>query len=198
MTISGTAYGVVLNDRAEREALAAALVEKPYQSPPQAPVIYIKPGPCLSSGGAPVPVPVEAPELTVAATVALLFGTGGVAAAALALDVSLPGGDYYRPDIARRCRDGFLPLGAFGNPALPDEIVTFVDGAEVHRWRLERLVRDAGRLIADLSSFMTLRPGDLLLVGLPGDPPTARAGQSIRVQAAGLPDLSTMLVAEAA
>lgn len=66
--------------------------------------------------------------------IALFFGRssteGGleaVAASALALDVSLPGGDYYRPDIARRCRDGFLPFGRFGLPIIPDEIVCEIE-----------------------------------------------------------------------
>ncbi len=204
MMISGTAYGVVLNDRAEREALAAVLTEKPYQGLPQAPVVYIKPGVSLTFGGAAVPVPAGTEGLTIAPTVALFFGRastdaglGAVAATALALDVSLPGADYYRPDIARRCRDGFLPLGAFTAPVIPEEIVTFVDDVAVHRWRLDRLVRDPARLIGDLSTFMTLRPGDLLLAGLPGDAPTARAGQRVRIEAAGLPALSTILAAEA-
>ena len=205
MTITGAAYGVVLNDRAGREALAAVLSEKPYLAPPQAPVVYIKPGPCLSFGGAAVLVPGEAPELVVAPTLALLFGrdSGGaglraVAASALALDVSLPGGDYYRPDIARRCRKGFLPLGEFAAPTLPTEIITFVDDVEVHRWSLSRLVREPVQLIGDLGVFMTLRVGDILLIGLPGDAPVVRVGQSVRLKAEGLPALSTRLIAEAA
>ena len=121
-----------------------------------------------------------------------------MAASALALDVSLPGGDYYRPDIARRCRDGFLPLGEFGDVSIPDEIVTSVDDVVVHRWSLSRLVRDPTTLITDLSSFMTLRAGDILLVGLPGDAPTARAGQRIKVEAANMTPLSTLIVGEAA
>ena len=205
MTIIGTAYGVVLNDRAEREALAVELSNPPYLAPPQAPVVYIKPGPCLSFGGAAVPMPVEAPELVVSPTLALLFGHdfGGaglqaVAASALALDVSLPDGNYYRPDIAQRCRKGFLPLGDFTVPTLPDEIITFVDDVEVHRWSLSRLVRKPAQLIADLSVFMTLRAGDILLIGLPSDAPIVRAGQRVRMIANGLPVLSTRLVAEAA
>jgi len=81
---------------------------------------------------------------------------------------------------------------------LPGELVTFIDGIEAHRWPLARLLRQPSELIADLSTFMTLRPGDALLIGLPGDAPTARAGQTVRVEAKGLPSLTTVLTPEAA
>ncbi|MBB4858642.1 5-oxopent-3-ene-1,2,5-tricarboxylate decarboxylase/2-hydroxyhepta-2,4-diene-1,7-dioate isomerase [Novosphingobium chloroacetimidivorans] len=209
MIVSGTIYGVVLNDADERAALADAFNADPYKAPPQAPVVYIKPRLCATVGGAPVPLPAGESEVTVAATVALLFGrdaTAGsedaalshVEAACLALDVSLPSASYYRPAIAERCRDGFLPLGHAGDVCLPDEIVTFVDGVEAHRWPLSRLVRSAEKLIAELSSFMTLQAGDLLLIGLPGEAPRARAGQSVRVEAEGFAPIAVSITTEAA
>lgn len=199
-----TAYGVVLNDRTELTAHADMLQAPPYNALPQAPVIYIKPASCLTFGGAPVKMPKGETALKLAPTISLFFGRpsleGGfaaVAAAALALDVSLPGGDYYRPDIARRCRDGFLPLGDFGPVELPDEIVTSIDDQIVHRWSLSRLNRSPATLIAALSGFMTLQAGDLLLVGLPGDAPIARAGQRVKVEAKPLASLSTLITEEA-
>lgn len=200
-----TAYGVVLNDRTELTAHANALQAHPYNAPPKAPVIYIKPAPCLAFGGASVKMPPGETELKLSPTIALFFGRpsveGGleaVAAAALALDVSLPGGDYYRPDIARRCRDGFLPLGDFGPVQLPDEIITSIDDKIVHRWSLSRLSRSPAALIAELSDFMTLQAGDLLLVGLPADAPIARVGQRVRIEAKPLVSLSTVIMEEAA
>ena len=200
-----TAYGVVLNDQAEQAAYDSAFNAPPYTAPPKAPVVYIKPAACISFNGAPVSLPAGEAALKLSASIALLFGRasvdGGlqaVAASALALDVSLPGGDYYRPDIARRCRDGFLPLGAFGGVTVPDEIVTYIDDVIVHRWSLSRLIRQPAALIADLSRFMTLRAGDLLLVGLPGDAPLAKAGQTIRVEAQNMAPLCTRIVGETA
>lgn len=201
----GTAYGVVLNDQAEQEAYDSAFKNPPYAAPPKAPVVYIKPAACISFNDAPVRLPAGEAALKLSPSIALLFGRssvdGGlqaVAACALALDVSLPGGDYYRPDIARRCRDGFLPLGTFGEVTLPDEIVTYVDDVIVHRWPLSRLIRQPAALIADLSGFMTLRAGDLLLVGLPGDAPLVQAGQNVRVEARNMAPLCTHVVGEAA
>lgn len=202
--ISGTIYGVVLNDAAERETLGTSLCEDPYKDPPAAPVVYIKPRACASGGGAAIPLPEGERELTVAATVALLIGKDAsqvdtisalehVAAACLALDVSVPFDSYYRPPIAQIARDGFLPLSAFTQPSLPDEIVTAIDGQEAHRWSLSRLVRSPAQLISDLSQFMTLRAGDLLLLGLPGDAQRAVEGQRIVVNASGLPPLATAI-----
>lgn len=209
MPVTGTIYGVVLNDEEERRQLGSALGEDPYKAPPQAPVVYIKPRLSVTTRGASVPLPQGEEALSVAATLALLIATDAskvesdaaldhVGGACLALDVSLPAGSYYRPPVAQICWDGFLPLGQMSVPALPEEIVTEVDGDEIHRWRLSRLVRSPARLIADLSQFMTLRAGDLLLVGLPGDAPRVTCGQRICVSASGFQPIETRVERELA
>ena len=207
---AGTVYGVVLNDADELQRMQPLLQAPPYRQPPQAPVVYIKPRNCLTWGGASVPLPAGVAAVSAAATLAVSFrrdvcaaqqadvaaAIGGVC---LAADISVPHDSYYRPAISQRCRDGFLPLGRC--VALPDdlsatELLSFVDGVERHRWSLTRLVRPVMRLIADLSGFMTLCAGDMLLVGLPGDAPTLRDGQALDIRARGLPNLSTRIAAE--
>lgn len=208
--IAGTVYGVVLNDRAEREKIAGAFSEPPYKAPPKAPVLYIKPRNTFNASGAPVALAADLEEVEAAATLGLFFGRDAakcdaasalmhVSAACLALDVCEPQANYYRPAIRQRCRDGFLPLGSlapFDPTLLAGEIVTSIDGKEVHSWLLSRLVRDAAALIADVSAFMTLAAGDLLLVGLPHDAPRAKAGQRVAVACKGLAILETSFVRE--
>ena len=195
MMIAGTVYGVVLNDQAQRGALAEAFGQKPYVAPPRAPVLYVKPRNCWRFDGAAVTVPSELAEVEVAATVALLFGDapGVPVAAALALDVCEPHASFYRPAIRQRCRDGFLPVGDFAaydlDALVSGGIVTWVDGVEAHRWSLARLVRDIPELIDEVCDFMTLENGDVLLVGLAGDAPRVAAGQEVRVEHEGLPTL---------
>lgn len=205
--ISGTAYGVVLNDRDEIAALGGTLQEAPYKAPPAWPVVYIKPRNCFSFAGAPIPLEPGFSQLCLAPTLAVLFGRDAshvsadtafahIAAACLTLDVATSRESYYRPAIAQSCRDGFLPLGAFAPlPRRPEEIVTRIDEQIAHRWSLSRLVRPAATLIAELSSYMTFRAGDVLLVGLPGDAPHAKLGQTIQVSALGLPTLTTRIEA---
>lgn len=203
-TISGTAYGVALNDRDQLAALDGALHAPPHGSPPKAPVLYIKPRNCFSFGGAPAPPEVKA--VRIAATVAVQFQRElmkarpeevrpAIGAACLALDLCEAGADYFRPPIPQLCRDGFLPLGGFAAlPAKFGEIVTEIDGKPAHRWSLERLHRPLETLAADISAFMTLRAGDILLIGLAGDAPEAAPGASIAVHSQGLPSLTTSIV----
>lgn len=205
MTVAGSIYGVVLNDVAERDRLAPRFEDKPYLRPPVAPVVYMKPLAALARG------PIGVPEggLTAAATVAVLIArdTGGVGrhgvdacigGAALALDLSLPSESYYRPAVAQKNGDGRLALGAFAAPAAPASIRLLADGGTIHEWSLDRLARPIETLIAELAAFMTLRAGDVLLVGLPGDAPVIRAGQSLRVEGQGLPALDVVTTGEAA
>ena len=207
MTVSGTIYGVALNDRNERQALATRFSETPYGAPPVAPVVYIKPRQCVARGA--VHIPAEVEEVEAAPTIAFLFARDAakltadaafatVGAACLALDVARPQISYHRPAVAGRCSDGFLPLGELAGALVPDAIRTTIDGIAVHRWSTDRLVRPVATLIADLSAFMTLRAGDLLLVGLPGDAPRVRAGQVVTVEATGLPTLRATFEEEGA
>src|SRR5690349_3216364 len=133
--IPGAAYGVALNDRLQLDQRAADFQEPPYGAAPRAPVLYIKPRNCFGFGGAPVPVPEELAEVEAAPPIALLFAhdlaqaepadvRAAVGGACLALDVCEPHQNYSRPAIRERCRDGFLPLGAFAPfPARQGEIV---------------------------------------------------------------------------
>lgn len=196
--VAETVYGVVLNDQAERDALASAFTAPPYGKPPQAPVLYIKPRGTFADDSGRVPVPASAPALILSATLALVIGRDGrPVGGRLALDVSEPHADYYRPAIRERCRDGFLPLGKPGPlPAGAETIVTSINGREAHRWSLDRLVRPPSALLADIGAFMTLGDGDLLLVGLPGDAPRAVVGDRVEVRCQGYPPLIAMLVKE--
>jgi 5-oxopent-3-ene-1,2,5-tricarboxylate decarboxylase/2-hydroxyhepta-2,4-diene-1,7-dioate isomerase len=178
--IAGTAYGVILNDSAEREALASAFSAPPYNAPPIAPILYIKPRNTFASSGATICLDEDVDELEASATLALEFGRDAfavepsvaldyVCAARLALDLCEPLSNHYRPSVRQRCRDGFLPLGqcvSFSVQQLGVEISTSVDGKEVSRWPLTRLHRQAATLIADVSAFMTLAAGDILLLML--------------------------------
>lgn len=201
--IGGTAYGTILNDRVELDRRGASFAEAPYQKAPDAPVLYIKPRNTFAASGSAVAVPADLAEVEVAPTLALLFGErpNVPIAAALALDICEPHESYYRPAIRQRCRDGFLPLGRFADwhaDLAGLTIRTAIDGAPAHEWSLDRLLRGPLALAETLRPFMSLVDGDVLLVGLPGDAPRARAGQAIRVEAATLPALAITLVSETA
>jgi 5-oxopent-3-ene-1,2,5-tricarboxylate decarboxylase / 2-hydroxyhepta-2,4-diene-1,7-dioate isomerase len=194
MICNGHIYGVVLNDQQELVKLASEFRGKPYLAPPSAPVVFMKPASTLACG---VVALMPSTQVRASATLALLIerDTTGVTAAeafdcvgasALAIDLCYPQTSYYRPAVALRNADGFLIMGDWGWPVIPDTITTLVNGAETHSWSLDRLVRPVPQLIADISAFLTLRAGDVLLVGLPGDAPEVQAGSELRACASGL------------
>lgn len=203
MTLTGNIYGVVLNDAPERERLAPQFDEKPYATPPRAPVVYMKPLASVVTG----PVAVPAGGLVASATLALLVArdTGEVdeaevfsrlGGAALVLDLSLPASSYYRPAVAQKNGDGRLAIGAFTALTVPASIRLLADGEVIHEWSLDRLHRQPAALIAELGAFLTLKAGDVLMIGLPGDAPQVRAGQALRIEADGLPPLDVTTTGE--
>lgn len=209
--IAGTIYGVALNDREQHRKLAAAFLEPPYKSPPRKPVLYIKPRTCLMGEAGVIPMPPDLEEVEIAATLGLLIGRDSyravkrealahISGICLALDISEPYDGFYRPPVRQNCRDGFLRLGAlapFAPGVLQEPIETFVDGRPAHSWAADRLVRDAATLIADISQFMTLAAGDLLLIGLAHDAPRLAAGSTVAARCGSLPRLSARVAAEA-
>lgn len=196
--IDGTAYGVILNDSEELARIAPEFAAAPYQAPPRAPVLYIKPRNTLAATPAAVELPDGVAHVTAAATLALVFdGSAAPVAARLALDLSEPHSSYFRPAVRERCRDRFLPLADLASlPVGHETVVTRINGREVHRWSLERLARPLDVLVRDVAEFMTLAAGDLLLVGLPGNAPRAKAGDRIDVSCEGYPPLECTLFAE--
>jgi 5-oxopent-3-ene-1,2,5-tricarboxylate decarboxylase / 2-hydroxyhepta-2,4-diene-1,7-dioate isomerase len=208
----GTVYGTLLNHRDALAALGAAVDAPPYQAAPKAPVLYIKPRNTWVGPGEAIVVPAGVPELEIGSTLGLVIGRsacrvregdamGFVAGCVIVNDVSVPHASYYRPSLRFQARDTFCPIGAF----VPLEqigaidalgIAVSIDGEVVHRASTAGLIHSPARLLAEVSDFMTLVPGDVLSVGVAASAPRARAGQRVRVAIAGLGWLENPLVAE--
>ena len=219
---AGTVYGTLLNFRDEVAALSAQMTQPPYQAPPQAPVLFVKTANTWSANGAAVPMPGHLPEVEVGATVAMVIGSAPFEASfrPLALfkyassainvvvnyvlmnDFSVPHASFFRPPVKFKCLDGFLGVGSQPVPAdqmvdpahlklevrINDQLRQTVD--------FSRMVRSAAQLLADVSEFMTLREGDVLMLGcdcLPdGGRPLARVGDRIDISVPGLPAFGTL------
>jgi 5-oxopent-3-ene-1,2,5-tricarboxylate decarboxylase/2-hydroxyhepta-2,4-diene-1,7-dioate isomerase len=87
-------------------------------------------------------------------------------------------------------------IGSEVTERVPDEIRTFINGELRCRASIADLVRPIDRLIADIGEFLTLQPGDILLIGEPHDAPLARAGDRVRVEIDGLAPIENEVVAE--
>lgn len=210
--LSGTVLGVLLNHRGALAALGDAVHAPPYKAPPKAPVLYVRPpNTWLASGGA-VVVPDDAPALALGATLAAVIGRPAcrvspsqaldhVAGWLLVADLCIPHDSLYRPSLRWRARDGFCPLGAAVVPrdAVPDpdalDIRVAVDGRPPLDTGTGDRVRPMAQLIADVSEFMTLGAGDLLMLGVAPGAPAVRAGDRASLTANGMAPLSVRFVA---
>ena len=199
--IAHTVYGVVLNHQGSLQAMGPSLSQPPYQAPPKAPVLYLKPSNTWTDDGAQVRLPDGADTVEIGATLALLIGAPAarlredqalecVAGCQLAIDLSLPHSSYYRPAIREKCFDGSCVLGPVQAPApalAGLAVQTLVNDKQVDTWSLDELIRSPARLLAEITAFMTLNPGDRLLVGVKWQAPQASRGDTVSVQAQGLP-----------
>ncbi len=207
-TINGTVYGVILNDHASLQKIGALDVA-PYLGAAKAPAMYIKPANTRVAGGATVRLPGSAKCVEVAATLGLVIGRAAsrltldsaldvVAGVVLAGDLSLPHDSYYRPAIREKCFDGSLPISSV-KPLLDLSalrLTTEINGQVVEQRSLADLCRSPAQLLVDVSEFMTLRQGDVLLLGVSYMAPQALAGSQVTISAEGLGRLEFSIAGE--
>ncbi|GAA5235767.1 2-hydroxyhepta-2,4-diene-1,7-dioate isomerase [Verticiella sediminum] len=191
--------GLLLNDRKGLAALGDAVHAAPYKAPPRAPVLYVKPANTYARDGAPVALDADVPEVVVGACLAVEFARpvrgatlanalDGVAGLRVVADLYAPHDSYYRPPIKQKCRDGFCPIGSrlagLADVGDPDAlaIAVRIDGTAALQASTAGQVRSLAQAIVDVSAFMTLDRGDLLLLGVPHGAPRARAGQRVEIE----------------
>jgi 5-oxopent-3-ene-1,2,5-tricarboxylate decarboxylase / 2-hydroxyhepta-2,4-diene-1,7-dioate isomerase len=193
---NATVVVALMNHAAELAALGAAAHEPPYKAPPARPVLGIKPRNTWAGDGATITVP---GEVVIGASLGLVVGRGFV----VGCDLSVPVTSHYRPALRQRVRDGFCPLGEvpvpFAGVADPNAlgVRVWIDDQLAQRTDTAGRVRSVARLLADISAFMTLADGDVVLLGAAHGSPRAQAGQQVRVEIDGLPPLHFSLRAEA-
>ena len=210
----GTVYGCLLNSRTELAALGDQVLQPPYKGTPRAPVLYVKTANTWARSGEPLLLPSLIEQVEVGAAVALVMGAPepsrakgkaqpSVAGYVLVNDLSLPHASFFRPPVKFKCLDGFfgvgpvcVPAGQAGDPA---RFIMEVRINEILRQTVlfSDFVRNAEALLADVSAFMTLRCGDLLLLGCGASRPLAAPGERIDIRLRDRPDfgiLNTRLV----
>ncbi|MFG6149301.1 fumarylacetoacetate hydrolase family protein [Halobacillus sp. B23F22_1] len=201
--VIGTVYGTLLNDRKVLEAMGNQLNEAPYKQPPQAPVLYIKPMNTLAGHQSVVELPGDAAELQVGASIGIVIGKQAakiseyeaydyIEGFTLVNDISIPHDSVFRPAIKEKARDGFCPIGPWvvsqTDVKQPEslEVNVYVNGEHKQQFLTSSLVRPIPKLLQDVTEFMTLFKGDVLMVGCGHDQPRVTAGDSVRIESAEL------------
>ena len=211
--LSGAVYAVLLNHRRTLEALGAAVEAAPYRGAPKTVVLAIKPRHALVAAGDALLVDDPAGELAVGAALGVVIGRTACAVAErdalshvagylVVADAAVPHVSHYRPQIRAMARDASCVLGAavvlrddVGNPdALA--VRTWVDDVLVRTTSTAEHIRAVAQLIAEISDFMTLSPGDLLLSGGDPDAPRLRAGARVAIEIERVGRIETRLAVE--
>ncbi len=204
-----TVVGVLLNDRQAYRELESAMDAPPYNARPVAPVLYIKPANTYAADGDTILLPSDVSEIEVGPCLGVVIGRTAtrvscetamehVAGYRVVADLTVPHGNYFRPALKQRCRDGFCPISSVMTPAdrveNPDQlsILVSVDGRKLLETTTDP-IRPVARLIADISAFMTLEAGDIVLTGVPHGAPRARAGQRYEIIIPGVGSVSNSL-----
>ena len=213
--VSGAIYGTLLNYQGQLDLMKHALHEKPYNAPPEKPIMYINPRNTVNSHNSAVAIPSGEEVVQVGAALGIVFGktatdvAGGqvmdfIASYTVVNDVSIPHESFYRPDIKNKVRDGFCPVGPWiiDRDAVKDPdnltIRVHVNGELVQENNTKNLLRSVAQLVSEVTDFMTLYKGDMLLVGVPEHAPLVKKGDSVRIEIADVGFLENTFVDEAA
>ena len=182
---------------------------------PATPSYFLKPPSSLAGDGDPIARPLGTELLTFEGEIALVIGR---AARGLTPEQGLDHIGWYAPandvgvydlrwsdlgsNLRAKGQDGYTPVG----PRVPAADVdpsrlglrVLVNDEVVQEDTSETLLFPFGLLVADLSRFMTLEPGDIILTGTPAGSRPVEPGDVVTVELPGLSTLRNPIVDGAA
>ncbi|MBD8239161.1 fumarylacetoacetate hydrolase family protein [Pseudomonas fluorescens] len=210
---TGTLFGVALNYQGLLKQHLAEFEQPPYQKPPVKPVLFIKTPNTRNQHGANVVHPGQGERLQPGPALGVVMAKSAsrvsqadaldyVAGFTIINEFSLPEDSYYRPAVKAKCRDGFCAIGPELVPtaqvADPHSlaITLYVNGEIRQHNTTANFVRSIALLIAEISEFMTLHAGDVLITGAPEGRVDVQPGDTVEVEISGLGRLVNHVVAE--
>jgi 5-oxopent-3-ene-1,2,5-tricarboxylate decarboxylase/2-hydroxyhepta-2,4-diene-1,7-dioate isomerase len=111
--------------------------------------------------------------------------------------------NYYRPNFRVKSRDSATPLGPWladaaeaGDP-MNLQLRTLVNGRVTQEGNTRDMIFDIPALIAYLSEFMTLSPGDVILTGTPEGLANVEVGDEVITEIDGIGSLRNTIVGDA-
>lgn len=109
--------------------------------------------------------------------------------------------NYYRPNLRVKNRDAATPIGPWlvdaddiENP-MNLKIKTMINGKVVQEGNTKDMIFSIPELIAYLSSFMTLNPGDVILTGTPKGSVDTKVGDEVVTEIEGIGRLVNTVIA---
>ena len=112
--------------------------------------------------------------------------------------------NYYRPNLRVKSRDTLTPIGPWivGKETIPDPhnlaLRTWVNGELRQQGTTADLIFSIPFLIAYLSEFMTLQPGDMIATGTPKGLSDVVPGDEVIVEVEGIGRLVNHIISQQA
>lgn len=202
-----------LNYAQHYAGLEPAFQRPPYERPPRRPVFFIKSPNTLTGHLGAVPCPDHADCIYSGGGLAVVIGRRATRIArrewrdyaagyTIFNDFTLADDSYFRPPVAARCFDGAGPVGpvvvAREEVADPHRlrITTSVNGEVRHAASSADLRLSIPAILEELTGFMTLAPGMVVVSGIPGDRPAVRPGDEVTVTIEQVGALVNRIVSE--
>lgn len=213
--VNGTVYGTLLNYKGEYKQLETSMTEDPYKAPPKAPILYIKPINTHIGYGESIPLPEGVEEVSVGAALGVVVSKTAkrirkedaldyVEGYTIINDISIPHESFYRPAYKEKARDGFCPIGPWilQRDAIenPNElgIRVYINGELRQENTTSNLIRSVEQLFEEVTDFMTLYEGDILLVGVPENAPIAKENDHVKIEIDEVGTLANKIIKEKA
>lgn len=173
----------------------------------QQPFFFSKPADAVVASGTTLPFPTQTDDLHHEVELVVAIGVGGKDVAAAEAAAMMFGAgvgiDLTRRDLQAVAKkagrpwdmakgfDRSAPVGALttGQPAAQGAIALAVDGETRQSGDLSMMIWSVAEVIAALSSFVELAPGDLIFTGTPAGVGPIRRGQRVRATIDGLEPL---------
>lgn len=200
----------------------AAHAAESGSAPPEHPVLFFKVPSCVAGPDDDVPLPPGAEKLDWEVELGVVIGRRAYRLGAAEDPLEYVAGFVVADDLSERawqleisggqwgkgkCAPGFAPLGPW--LVTPDEVDhrslrlrSWVNGAPRQDSSTKDMIFDVEYLVRDLSQYLALEPGDVLLTGTPegvalsGRYPYLRAGDVVELEIEGLGRQRHVVVAE--
>ena len=196
-SMDGNIFGIALNYKCLYEKLQAQFNEKPYINEPKKPVLFIKTPNTRNQSGQLV-IKQKDDILQAGPALGIVIGKSTsrvsendaldhIAGFVTVNELSLPEESYYRPAIKAKCQDGFCVLGTpVAKEAVKDlnnlALRVFVNGELKQEGTTANWIRTPAQIIEEISEYMPLNEGDIILTGTPLGRVDLQAGDEVRVE----------------
>ncbi|WP_120429766.1 fumarylacetoacetate hydrolase family protein [Acinetobacter baylyi] len=178
----GNVFGIALNYKCLYESLRTSFNEKPYINEPIKPVLFIK-TPNTRNVDQGCVIKQKNQILQAGPSLGVVIGKSTsrvsqedalehIAGYVVVNEFSLPEDTYYRPAIKAKCQDGFCAIGqVVAKEHLQQvnqlQLCVWVNGELKQQGTTANWIRSPEQLIAEMSDYMILNEGDIILTGTP-------------------------------